>query len=311
MREMVLNHASLAAGDPYAVVGFLKDVVPGMARLVEKEVTAKVLRTVRYLAEIPCAPGFSLYDAMEQLRRNGVREEYLFLATMMTKAPLLSDVEANVKDRFLTREARDLPPEDGKPLLLCALIGGIAIGFPTSTKWDRDRIAIVFDELQGDGTIFSEETEEIDHLARASHAAPIYDRHLERLRVGSSPRELWNNRQAAFPVLVFGPDVEAHLRKVPQFHTVIERLAELNNDTERWRRDGGTMPQWTRKVVNESKSVRTNPQLKEARRFISCSGKPKLFLWHVRFGQGWRIHLRFDAKRREVEVGYIGPHLPL
>ena len=311
MREMVLNHASLAAGDPYAVVDFLKDVVSGMAQLVKKEVTATVLRTTQIPAEIPCAPGFSLYDAMKELQQGGAREEYQFLVKITTKAPLLSDVEADVRHRFLTCETRNLPPKDGEPILLCALIGGVAIGFPTSTKWDRDRIAVVFGELQGDGTIFSEETEEIDHLARASHAAPIYDRHLELLRVGSSPRELWNNRQAAFPVLVFGPDVEAHLRKVPQFHTVIERLAELNNDTERWRRDGGTMPQWTRKVVNESESVRTNPQLKEARRFISCSGKPKLFLWHVRFGQGWRIHLRFDAKRREVEVGYIGPHLPL
>ena len=158
---------------------------------------------------------------------------------------------------------------------------------------------------------FQEETEEIDHLARASHAARIYDRHRGRLRAGSSPRELWNNRLAAFPGLVFGPDVEAHLREIPRFHTAIERLSELNDDAERWRRDGGAMPRWTRKVVNESESLRKHTQLREARRFRSCSGGTELFLWHARFGQGWRIHLRFDAECREVEIGYIGPHLPL
>ena len=168
MREMVLNHASLAAGDPYAVVGFLKDVVSGMAQLVKKEVTATVLRSTQIPAEIPCAPGFSLYDAMKELQQGGAHEEYRFLVKMATKAPLLSDVEADVRHRFLTCEIRNLPPKDGEPILLCALIGGVAIGFPTSAEWDRDRIAVVFDELRGDGTIFSEETEEIDHLARAS-----------------------------------------------------------------------------------------------------------------------------------------------
>ena len=315
MREMVLNHASLAAGDPYAAVGFLKDVVSGMAQLVTQGVTTKALRTARHLTETPCAPGFSLYDAMGRLHRDGAREEYRFLAGLMTKAPLLSGVGAAVEHRFLTCEARNLPPEDGKPLLLCALTGGVAIGFPTSAtsvEWDRDRITVVFDELQPDGTTCNKETEDIDHLARASHADLIYERHRGRLRAGLTPGELWNNRQAAFPELVFGPDVEGHLREVPlpRFHTLIERLAELNEDAEKWRRDGGAI-EWTRKVVTESESVRNDPRLREARRFKSCSGEDKLFLEHVRFGRGWRIHLRFDAGRREVEIGYIGEHLPI
>ena len=308
MREMVLNHASLAAEDPYVAVGFLKDVVPGMTQLVKKGVTTTVLRTARFPAEIPCAPEFSLYDAMQRLRRNGARDQYGFLVGIMTKASLLSDVEADVEHRFLTCETRDLPSGDGEPLLLCALIGGVAIGFPTGAEWDRDRIVVTFDELQGDGTTFNKENEEIDHLARASHVAPIGDRHRERLRAGS---ELWNNRRVAFPGLVFGPDVEAHLREVPRLHTVIERLAELNDDAERWRRDGGAMPHWTRNVVNESEGVRNDSRLREARRFRSCSGGTELFLWHVRFGRRWRIHLRFDAEHREVEIGYIGRHLPL
>lgn len=312
MREMVLNHASLAAGDPYAAVGFLKDVVPAMAGLVTQGVTAKTLRTARHLTEIRCAPCFSLYNAMERLRRDGAREEYLFLVRMTTKTPLLSGVEAAAEHRFLTREARDLPTEDGEPLLWCALTGGVAIGFPTSAEWDRDRITVVFDELQSNET-FNEETEDIDHLARASHADLIYERHRRCLHAGLTPGELWNNRQVAFPELVFGPDVEDHLRRVPlpRFHTLIDRLAELNEDAERWRRDGGAMPRWTRRVVNESESVQNNPRLREARRFRSCSGGTKLFMWHVRFGRGWRIHFRFDEKCREVEIGYIGEHLPI
>ena len=310
MREMVLNHASLAAGNSCVAVCFLKDVVSGMAQLVTQGVTAKALRTARHLTETPCAPGFSLYDATERLRRDGAREEYLFLVRMTTKTPLLSSVEAAAEHRFLMCEARYLPAEDGEPLLLCALTGGVAIGFPTSVEWDRDRITVVFDELQPDGTTFNEETEDIDHLARASHADLIYERHQEHRHVDPSPRELWDNRRAKFPWLVFGPDVEAHLLQVPRLHIVEKRLTELNEDAERWRRDGGAMPRWTCGVVNERKELRNNPRLREARRFKSCSGGAKLFMWHVRFGRGWRIHLRFDEKCREVEIGYIGPHLP-
>ena len=47
-----------------------------------------------------------------------------------------------------------------------------------------------------------------------------------------------------------------------------------------------------------------------ARRFKSVNGEPMLFAWHARFGRGARIHLRFDARTRQIEIGYIGVHLP-
>ena len=118
MREMVLNHASLAAGDPHTAVDFLKDVASGMAQLVKKGVTTRVLRTTQHPTEIPCALDSSLFHVMERLRQGGAREEYLFLVGMTVKVPLLSDVETDVEHRFLTCESRDLPQGDGEPLLL-------------------------------------------------------------------------------------------------------------------------------------------------------------------------------------------------
>ena len=53
-----------------------------------------------------------------------------------------------------------------------------------------------------------------------------------------------------------------------------------------------------------------NERLREARRFKSVNGEPMLFAWHARFGRGARIHLRFDARTRQIEIGYIGVHLP-
>ena len=64
-------------------------------------------------------------------------------------------------------------------------------------------------------------------------------------------------------------------------------------------------------VTPESTRVMRDPVLREARGFRSHRGTREIFEWHARFGSGGRIHLRFDPDSREVEIGYIGPHLPL
>lgn len=311
-REMILNHASLSVGDRTAAVDFLKDVVSGIVQLVNEGVVGSVLRASRSLTKVPCADAFSLFDVMQVLQKSGARDEYIFLVKMTTKMPLLSNIETDVKQRFLGCQTRGLRPEDGEPLLLCVLTHSVAIGFPTHEDWNRDRVTVRFEELLPDDT-FSLESEDIDHLARAAHAEPICARHRRLLRAGLWPDELWRNRQAAFPNLVFGPDVEDHLAKLQtgHFHTVVNKLAQLDAAAENWRRVGGTMPPWTCHVTNESKRLRNNTTLRESRRFRSHSGDRALFLWHARFGSAGRIHLRLDPACRKVEIGYIGGHLPL
>ena len=84
---------------------------------------------------------------------------------------------------------------------------------------------------------------------------------------------------------------------------------ERGDAVDAWR--DGAAPPWTCKVTPESDRVMSHPSLREARRFRSGDGTPVLFEWHARFGSGGRIHLRFDASVREVEIGYVGGHLPL
>lgn len=311
-REMILNHASLSVGDRTAAIDFLKGAVSGAAQLVKEGVVGGVLRADRGVQEIYCAEGFSLFDVVQELRGSGARDEHLFFARMVTKTPLLDGIGADDRQRFLGCEARDLPPEDGDPLLLCALTDAVAVGFPTHEDWDRDRVTVRFEELLPDDT-FSPESEDIDHLARATHAAPICARHRQRLRAGLRPGELWKNREAAFPNLAFGPDVENHLKELPagHYHTVVNRLGELDAAAGNWHRVGGAAPPWACKVTDESERLRNDRRLAARRRFRSRSGGRALFLWHARFGSAGRIHLRFDPSSREVEIGYIGGHLPL
>ena len=110
---------------------------------------------------------------------------------------------------------------------------------------------------------------------------------------------------------MFGPDVEGDLKAVAGvLQTVVNRLAELDDAASAWPDAGGAKPPWTCEVNDESDSVKYHPRREKERMFRSVRGQRMLFMWHARFGDS-RIHLRFDARTREIEIGYIGAHKPL
>lgn len=327
MREMVLNHASLSAPDKYTALGWLKDLAVGMTDLSQNRVVQSVLRTSRDLHSIQCYPYESLWDAYLNLLHEGADQESIFLMQLADKSLylndvdeeeiLLRDVDQEIKDRFRLCEAvgcdaKMLSQEDGKPLVLCAITDGIAVGFPSEPIWERDQLDVRFNELIGDS--IDEVVETIDNLTQTAHAKPILERHIASIREISSPAELWDKREEAFPNITFSPDVERNLTRLGNSNTlqiVIKRLACVDDSVAEWRNARDYMPQWQCKVTDESDSVKNNPRLRDTRRFRSCNGSNELFMWHARYGNSGRIHLRFDASTYEVEIGYIGPHLPL
>ena len=317
MREMILNHASLAAAGRHEAAAWLMDVLNGIEILVRSRVVSQgILRMYRPLHEIGCPGDWSLFDVARELLEQDKRDEFRSFMRLSSKVSFLSDVDPDVKNRFLGCEATEcetkkLRPEDGAPLVLCAITDGVAVGFPSEPVWDRDRVSVAFRELLSNDT-FQKADKAIDSLARPAHAGPIANRHRERLRSRiKTPADLWNQRAAAFPNLTFGPDVEEQLGKVNVLSTVVNRLADLDAAAADWEGAGGAAPPWTCKVTPESETVKNDVKLREARRFRSSRGGRALFMWHARFGDSGRIHLQFDARQRTVEIGYVGGHLPL
>ena len=312
MREMVLNHASLDSPDPHTAVDWLKDVTVGMAWFVRDGLVHRHLRSSRPLQEIFCLPDWSLWNVILGLQAGNSRDEYQFIMGLSTKVPIDNDVSQDVKDRFRACEAKTLPPEDGEPLVLCAITDGISVGFPSDPIWDQDQVTVSFNELLPDGSI-QEASETIDNLTRSAHALPICERHLADLRQFANSAELWERREEAFPNLVFGSDIERNLTTLDSstLPIVVKRLVSLDESAREWADTGDTMPSWKCHVTPESQRVRDNPKLFNARRFKSHHGTQELFEWHARFGSSGRIHLRFNPDSYEVEIGYIGPHLPL
>ena len=107
-----------------------------------------------------------------------------------------------------------------------------------------------------------------------------------------------------------------HASFVPAgWHEAVDSLRGVASGMAALVNGGAAQPilRMQRKVTPESQSVRDykKGKLLEARRFRAASGERVLFEWHARFGGGARIHLRFDARVREIEIGYVGVHLPM
>ena len=316
MRELILNQASLGAPDLGSAIDWLKDVTIGIAALVHQGVSEHALRSALPLQEAKCLPGFSLSDVIFELRDGGYRDEFLFLMRLTTKVPLLFQLSSGVKDRFLSCDNWTLPPSAGSPLVLCAITRGIAVGFPSHDPWDRDQLNVRFEELLPNGE-FEEALETIDNLTRSNHAIPINDRHrsllLRNFMKLQDSKAIWDARKDLFPHLVFGLDAEKQVGELNPglLNTVCHRLVDLDQTAFDWLSDGTSAPPWRVMVTDESDSVKSNANLREARRFRSYDGSPQLFFWHARFGSNGRIHLRFDRQKFEIQIGYIGSHLPL
>ena len=311
MREMIFNHASVGAfdSDRRKASACLYDVVGGMRQLIDRGVVNKTLRTARYWHDTRCQLGYSLHDVLCELRRD---ERGYFLG-LATKSPLLAGVDQDIKGRVVLCEEQTLSAEEGQPLVLAAIADGVLVGFPSKPRWDRDQTAVEFDELLPNET-FCRSSEKVDQLTRFAHADPICARHQSRMAggIGNNPERLWEKRQDIFPHLLFGLDVEQHLVNVANhLPVIIKKLSFLDQSGKEWAETGGTVPPWKTQVTPESDGVMSDQKLRNKRKFRSRSGSQELFEWHARFGRGGRIHLRFDAGSRTIEVGYIGPHLPL
>lgn len=308
---MVLNHASLG-GSRQEAMRWLGDIARGMAALVDAGIVERSLRAAATTAELRSPQGWSVLETCLGLNQVGMRDEGLFLLRLTSKAPLLSGVAETIKSRFLACEARDcesreLSTADGEPLVLCAVGNAVAVSLPSGSIWDRDRLTVRFQELEADGTL-EDTTERVDNLARSSHAARILQSRRDRARSEcGNGAELWARRAELFPHLLFGPEVEEHLNRINVLDKVVRRLAELDESAGSW--SSGPTPDWLCDVRTESSSAMTRPKFREERRFASVMGSRQLFALHASFDKGRRIHLRIEASKHRVEIGYVGRHL--
>ena len=323
MREMIFNAASVSPStwsSQQAAIA-LVDIARGMILLIKEMGLNKTLKLHKEMSEITIAADESLYSLLVLLvRQNTHREEARFWLMLSSKSSLLADLPDEVKSRYLSCEFNDADSSDThsalvetEALVLCAIQAAIAISLPTGRHWENDQLPVSFHEMLPDGAMITA-TEHIDNLAGELQADAILERHAQSGFLQISPVTFWEHRTHAFPALEFGLDVEKNMADIGgnQFDTIMSCLHDLNTSAAAWQRlQSGSVPPWNRLVTPESASVNQNRNCRKYRYFRDHANTSQYFEWHARFGSNGRIHLRFEAESHMVEIGYIGPHLPL
>lgn len=312
MTEFTLNHMSFSyKNESRSQIAIeLCDLVRGITSLVRHQVSLPTLRTSFHWYEINCTQDYNALDILLEMQNQGYREEYEVLISISTKLPLISDEEIDLKNRFLNTENLELDNNDGAPLLLCAISGCIAVSLPSEKRWDRSQLKVNFEELTDNDEI-SEHSSDIDNIAREIHASEIIERFRRRFIDEPKPSEIWQNRSVIFPCLTFGLDVERNLhREANRLSDITEKLWELNETAQEWANTSGSSPRWRTSISNESVSVKNHPMRERERTFKSVNGMTKTYYLHMKIGSR-RIHFDTDGTTRTIEIGYIGPHLPL
>lgn len=151
--------------------------------------------------------------------------------------------------------------------------------------------------------IFSED--QIEYLATA-------DREQMKSNI-SSARDLWSQRNTLYSHLVFCDSVENQLLANPSLahlSSIMKRLDKLEHYFATY---SGTYNQseFSNDASTESKTVKTDPVLKEMRRFQKPSGEYDYFYDHIGFSGPYcgRIHYSPDDATRKCYIDYIGKHL--
>ncbi len=317
MREMVLNHASLVAPNSHAAMDWIVGMAKAMQIVCDRHLAKAHLQRNKELYEIECAGNSTLYQIAVEMLKTHSKEFAVLLLSLSDKAPPWDKRHDATEDRLLRCEVtgldgRGVSPEDGAPLLYCAIADGIAVGFPSERVWEQDHVKVYFVELSTDGEELGELSETIDNLTRLDHAVAIVERHRVNTRDVSSFAEMWERRCEIFPNLVFGSDVEGQLRRVNTgyLERIVRKLSIIDAKSGDWESERNAGPPWKGIVRNESQTVYADPSLREHRLFAANDGNRKLFMYHASSSKGGRIHLRSIPDARVVEIGYIGTHLP-
>lgn len=306
MRELVLNDACLGASGHtlVAAAALIEDIERGLAALLSAGHVLPIMRLTASTSEVVLSPGLSLYDALQAVLRSG-RGGRLF-ARLASKYPVEDDVDDGELEALVDWS---IPAHPGSlALVLCARSGRIAVSISTDLVWRVDPIALMI--ATDPATPHALTPVQIDNVFSEVNATSLSDRLKATLVRTADPETLWRERGALFPHLDFAPRLKGDLANLgaKEYGSAVSRLGELERAVANWGSSQAS-PQYLSRVTGESEA--TMNQYRSYRVFRSITGNDEEFEKHARLAGGFRLHLREVAAARRVEVGYIGPHLPI
>ena len=137
----------------------------------------------------------------------------------------------------------------------------------------------------------------------------------ERILEGiSSGQDLWESREKLYPNLVLCNNVKDQLyhdSEKTHIFAVMKRLQHLQNYFSQ-HHESYNPDELGFDARTESESVKTNPKLRNDRKFRLPDGTEEYFFDHIGFTgkyKGGRIYFLPDCKNQRCYIGYVGQHL--
>lgn len=263
------------------------------------------MRLAASTGEIKVAAGVTLADVLTYLLRN-TNSSGRLLSRIATKYPIEDDLD----DGEITALVRWAIPAypDSLSLALCAYSRRIAATISEDQAWTID--PLLLDVAQDPAAPATTVQIEVDNVYSEASAVELSKRLTESFIATADPADIWRDRSRLYPNLDFAPRVQRDLANLDSvsYAAALNRLEELNRASMAWVAPDPA-PTYLSKVTGESKA--TMDRYGDERIFRSSNGSNETFEKHARLPDGFRLHLREILPDRRLEIGYIGPHLPI
>lgn len=304
---MVLNELSLQTTAPDITTArkWMSELIQTLRQATSSGVK-KILRTSNEINSLEIAPKYPISKWRNDDSTS--REEKQFFRTLTTKAPFWTDASPDIQDQF---ELSDVfcQEKSAKGLGFVLVIDGLAVSFQSHSKWNCSCLELQVSKLDEDGEIV-DVVEEVKHASHINHIQDHVDWINNRLRVTViNGQDLWDRRSELFPSLQFCDDLQDQLQNLssqhPMLQNVAKRLSRLEEYCKCWM-TGRFSPDDVGNCSPESQA--TLQQYPTERTFRCPDGEKRLFIWHIKLANGWRIYI-LPIEPQKIVIGYIGPHL--
>ncbi|MEG0577300.1 MAG: hypothetical protein RR500_05535 [Bacilli bacterium] len=188
------------------------------------------------------------------------------------------------------------------------------LSLKTSELWLNEEIEGVFRTVDIEVDEIVNENRTINNISEEIHIDKLEWKFKEKnFAMLSSGQDLWEKREMLFPNLVFCRSTKDQLYKDPEkFH--IEQVAKKLMRMQQYFSEYDGIYDPKKLGLNartESKTVKSNKDLKTLRLFEKPDGSRDYFYDHIGFTGKYcgRIHFSPDDGNKKCYIGYIGKHL--
>lgn len=269
--------------------------------------TSRRLRTAETFPAAVLAPDYTLPQWQADHSVDRTAQEYLL--TLQQMAPPLRELPDQQEE--LQRSDYWLGQHKAETLGSAALAGGLGISLLSDDCWDTPQVVLRRERLDPAASLEPDVDVLIRHASRPAHLKEHAD-WIQAFIDGQvrSGLVMWERRKALYPSLDFCEKSKKYIVTLGldgRLRQLLTHLGDLEAFCRSWREGPFDFRQIPGEKSPESKA--TLEQYSRERTYMCSDGVERLFDYHLKLADGWRIYIHPDAGPGRLFIGHVGPHL--